>query len=140
MADRIDEAIYEYVTGVGAVAALIGDRFYPVRLPDKDQDDKPLELPACRYFLVSGVPSYSHDGDSNLTEDGFQVDVYAASYAAAEQTADAVQAALSGASFTIDTVQVSSCFNRNRQQSYEDALQRWRAILDFDFKFSILTP
>lgn len=138
MADRIDEAIYEYVTGVGAVAALIGDRFYPVRLPDKDEDDDPLTLPACRFFLVSSTPQYSHDGDSNLTENGIQIDVYAASYSEAEQTADALQTALSGIPFTVDDVQISSCFKRNRQQSFEDALQRWRAILDFDLKFTLL--
>lgn len=138
MAARIDEAIYEYVTGVGAVAALIDDRFYPIRLPDKDENDEPLTLPACRFFLVSGDPSYSHDGDSNLTENGYQIDVYADSYSEAEQAADAVQAALSGVTFTVDTVKVSSCFKRNRQQSYEDALQRWRAIMDFDFKFTLL--
>jgi hypothetical protein len=120
------------------VSALIGDRFYPVRLPDKDEDDVPLELPACRFFRVSSDPTYSHDGDSNLTEDGIQIDVYAASYSEAEQTADALQTALSGVPFTVDNVQISSCFKRNRQQSFEDALQRWRAILDFDFKFTLL--
>lgn len=138
MADRVDEAIYEYVTGTPSVAALIDDRFYPVRLPDREQDDEPLTMPACRFLRVSSTPTYSHDGDSNLTEDRFQIDAYGASYSAAEQLADVLQAALSGSKFTVDNVQVSSCFKRNRQQAFADALNRWRVILDFDFKFSIL--
>lgn len=138
MADRVDEAIYEHVIGVGAVAALIGDRFFPVRLPDREQDGEALTLPACRFFRVASEPSYSHSGDSNLTTDGFQIDVYAASYSEAEQTADVLQTALSGQQFTVDDVQISSCFKRNRQQAYEDALKRWRVIFDFDFKFTLL--
>jgi len=49
------ETLYSYLMGFPGLAALIGTRCYPVKLPQE------LTLPAITYQQVSDAPEYSHD-------------------------------------------------------------------------------
>lgn len=79
--------IADALRGDAAVAALVGDRVWPVRRPQG------RELPALTLSSVSAVPLQSHDGAGALTRSRLQVDCWASSWAAAR----ALRAAAIGA-------------------------------------------
>lgn len=72
-----------------AVAALVGDRGYPVILPQG------ATFPAFTYQRISGGTRVaSHAGDSGLTLARIQVDCWASTYLAAKAACDAIRRAL----------------------------------------------
>lgn len=137
MADRIDEALFELVTGDAGVIAIIDDRLYPGRLPLEDELGEPVTFPCARFFQVSGVPVYSHSGPSNLDVTRYQFDCYALAWAEVQQLADAIDGVLSGYKGTVDSVWIQRAMRLNRQDAWEDALKRWRIPLDFGISYSL---
>ena len=92
-----------YLGGVAAVSALIGDRLYPVFVP---QSAKGLGDVYVVYQMV-GAPSTSNQkGASDLIEARFQLDVYGDDYAAvdvASRTVDAAVMALNDEGVALST-------------------------------------
>lgn len=73
------------------VAAIIGDRAYPVQLPDA------ATFPACVVTKASGQGNYDLGGDVGLEDCRVQIDCYSADgYAAAVKLKKAVRDLLSG--------------------------------------------
>ncbi len=83
----IQERLYNYLRFDAGVAALVGTRVYPVRLPQQPT------LPAITYQRVDGIPQYSHSGRSDLVQSRIQVSCWALTYAAVIDLVDAVKAA-----------------------------------------------
>jgi hypothetical protein len=126
---RKDEALYSFLAGAPGVAALAGDRIYP-RLPGG------VTLPAIRYLLgISTAPTYSHDGDGALDEDRVQLDVYAGTYEEAHDLAGQVHAALSGRVSHVGSARLGPAFRTMHRAEYEDALNRWRVLLEYLISF-----
>jgi hypothetical protein len=84
----INDAIFAHLTHHAGLAALISLRCYPVRLPQEPT------YPAVTYQRVSLVPTYSHDGDSNLDRGRWQFSCWATTHTAAEAVAAQVRLAL----------------------------------------------
>ena len=80
--------MYSYLKDYAGLAALVGDRIYPVTAPQN------VALPYCVYMRVSNVREYSHAGYSTLHRARMQVTCFAESYAQVKQTAAKVIAAL----------------------------------------------
>jgi hypothetical protein len=73
-----------------AVTTLVGERIYPVTLPQG------VRLPAIRYMLIDDPPELSHSGSSDLSRPRMQLTAVASTYATAEAIAEALRAALHG--------------------------------------------
>lgn len=113
----IETGIYAVLTGDAGVSALVGTRIYPLVVP---QD---ASLPAIAYQRVSGGPTYTQDGDANLTPARFQFTCLGSSYSQAKAVATAVRAAISGASGTWDDVTVGACLVETDQDGWAEAFQ-----------------
>jgi hypothetical protein len=92
----IEDALAALVIGSPAVAALQGERFYPVEFPDA-----PV-YPASVYLIVGLVPFYHSNGESGLSRGRIQIDVYALSYDEVTATALAIRQALSAFAGMVD--------------------------------------
>lgn len=92
--------------GTTAVAAILGTRVYPDRLPQG------CTLPAAVYYLISGTEEGSLTGVVGLVHARIQVDAYATTRLAANALADLIRSTLadaSGSRGTWGTVGVSGC-------------------------------
>lgn len=71
------ETLYDYLKNRVGVAALVGTRIHPVKLPQGST------LPALTFQRISDVPEYSHGGGM-VREPMFQVTAWAGTYLEAE--------------------------------------------------------
>lgn len=101
-----------------------GQRVYPLSLPQN------AVLPAVVVQRVSGLPDYTHDGDSGLEPGRFQFTSWAESYAAAKATALSVKAALSGYKGSMGTVTVGASFIANELDLNDPDSNLRRVIVD----------
>lgn len=85
-----EQALFELLTHDAGMSAIVGDRVYPVRLPDE------VILPALVYMKASCIRYASHGGPSKLASSRFQLDCYSADYLEAKRLALAAVAALHG--------------------------------------------
>lgn len=85
---NIQTALYAWLTAQAGVSALVGDRLYPLRLPQK------CAYPAIRYERDNTDRSTDHDGQGDLLTTDLQLDSVATTLAAAVNVADAVRSAL----------------------------------------------
>lgn len=128
---RVDDALRAWVLADAGVSALIGQRMYPDVLPQG------AIFPAIRYFEVSLSPLYAHQGDLNLDTSRYQFDCYAATRPAARDLAAALRAALSGKKTYQDGVTFRSTQLVNSLSGYDDALNAWRMVQDYQLSYSV---
>ncbi len=93
-----------------AVVALLGDRLYPVQLPEAST------FPAGVITKASGVGEYTLDGDSGIARSRIQIDLYGEGYAAVVTIKRAVRHALSAfrgspPSMSGCVIQSATCIN-----------------------------
>jgi len=115
---RLEEALYAHLSGDADVAALVGDRIYPLLVP---QD---ADLPALAYQRISGVPIYAHDGPPGLARARVQITCLGRSYSEAKDLAARVRAALSGYRGTMGGaggVEVGAAFIENHRDELAEA-------------------
>ena len=86
----IEEALILLLQGDTATAALIAKRIYPNVVPLNTL------MPAIAYQTVNGLPDYSHDGFSGLTQTYIQLTCEADDYATAKHLAQTVRKTLGG--------------------------------------------
>lgn len=86
----MEEAIFELVTSAPAVAAIMGDRLYPVTFPQA-----PV-YPAALYSVPSRLHAQHFGGSSNFRRARVQIDVFATTWAECIRLGDAVVSALDG--------------------------------------------
>ncbi len=125
----IEAALYSKLTGDAGVAALVGNRVYPMHMPQAGT------LPALVYERISTVRNYAHNGQQSPTTVRMQVDSIATTLATARSCADAVLAALSGYVGTVGTVDVRSCFADNEINLPDEETGLARVIQDFLITF-----
>lgn len=80
--------LYTQLSGHAGLTALVGKRIYPRRVR------QPTPLPYLILVKVSDVPTYSHQGNSNLRRIRQQVSVYADSETSAEAVVAQVRLAM----------------------------------------------
>lgn len=84
----IEDALYSIITANADVTAIIGDRIYPDKLPQKPT------LPTLVYYNVGGTPQGQHSGAATLEFTRFQIDAYAKTSRSAKLLLDAVRQAV----------------------------------------------
>lgn len=85
--------LYEFLRNVPAVAALVGDRIYPVMVP-QGHPDGPARLPCVVYTRVTAARQVLFCGTDRAVQASYQLDAYAAEYDSAVAVATAIRAAL----------------------------------------------
>lgn len=105
--------------GQPALAALLGERMYPVTLPQG------ATLPAVTYSLISGTTEGDSQDGPGVSRRRYQFDCWAETYSAATVVATALATAVSGTSRI-----GQASFIDNEVDSYEPETQRWRRIVD----------
>lgn len=104
------------------VAALVGTRVYPLRLP---QTTTAPVLPAIRYQRIDTVRAPYRKmatGRGDYAKPRFQVDCFATTPAGAKQLADAVLSILSGFSGTIASVAIGSTAAEDEAADIEEGV------------------
>ena len=124
----IEEAITAHLTTTAGLAALIGTRVSPLRLPENPT------YPVVTYQRISAPRIQSHTGPSGLAYPRFQFDCYATTYLRAKHVAEQVRLALDGYVGTMGGaagVPVSSSLIQSDRDDYDPTTRIWRISLDF---------
>ena len=101
------------------LAALIGERLYPVTLPQG------ATLPAMTYQVISGATEGDSQSGAGIPRRRYQFDCWGATYSDAVAVALALLTAVNGTSRI-----GQASFLDNEVDSYEPETQRWRRIVD----------
>ena len=115
-----EQILYDLLRHDAAVSASLGDRIFPVRLPDE------VILPAMTYLKASCIRYASHGGPSKLASSRFQLDCYSADYLEAKRLALAAVAALHGKKGG----DVLAAFNENETDSFSPDNGIYRVTAD----------
>jgi hypothetical protein len=130
----IDDAIYTLLTSDPNLAAQIGDRVHPIRMPQEPT------LPALVYQLISGGTSYSLSGDSRYRDAMFQVSVFDTTFFGCTELVEKVIRSLSAFRGTAGGIDVQMVRHNNTIDIPEDEPHEYtifhRAL---DFEISYLT-
>jgi hypothetical protein len=90
MSYPFESALVDYLRNDAGLSALIGQRIYPLVLPD------PPTSPALVYQLITGTGDVAHDGPLDLSDARYQFDSWSETYTGAKRVSAALQAALLG--------------------------------------------
>lgn len=107
----------------GGVAALVGDRIYPMALPQE------ATLPAVRYQMISRNELHIHYPKPVLVTRRYQVDGFTASYAQAKALEGALRAALYGFNKQVDPC-ILSTFIENMRDGDDQEVGDFQTSMD----------
>jgi hypothetical protein len=134
---EIGEALYPYLTGgqdlAADVAALVGDRVYPLWLPQSPT------YPALCYRTISTQQPMCHDGPVDLETRRVQFDGYAENFAEVNALARALRKALNGFRGDMAGLDVQSCLLESVIDDWGDAAGVWRVTVDFTMMYRLTT-
>jgi len=114
----IEEALYAHLVADSGVAAQIGNRLYPLVIP---QD---AALPAAAYQRISGPRVLAHDGTLGLADARMQFTSHAETYSDAKALARAIRESVDGYRGVMGGaggVMVQGCSVENETDSYGPA-------------------
>jgi hypothetical protein len=115
------EASLKSLLGAAGVAALVGERAYPLKLPQS------ATKPAVTYTRVAGLPANDLDGDDgDLINVRLQLDCWAEQFDDVRAVAEAVRAAIMASTSLTGLVNFDQDF-------YEDDTKLYRTMLDCSF-------
>lgn len=120
-----EEAVYARLTGVPAIAALIGTRVYPALAP------MGATLPYVVYQHISGVRETAFGDDPGIARARIQVAAWSDEYSEARQVAEAVRQGLQRYRGTVGGVEVLDVFVEADFDQYDEEALRYGAILDY---------
>ncbi len=124
---NIEQALTAYLKAHAALAALIGGRVYPQRLP---QD--PV-LPAVTYTVISDPREHTHAGPAGLAHPRVQLDAWAGTTSQAREVARELRRALDGYRGVMGPapgVRVDKALVVGGLDDYEEATGRARRSID----------
>ncbi|MDA8212162.1 MAG: DUF3168 domain-containing protein [Clostridia bacterium] len=113
----IEEALYAHLNTYANLTALVGNRIYPLVLPQKGS------YPAITYQKVSGPRLHALQTDPGTAHPRFQISCWAQTYSKAKAVVKQVQAALqdfSGIMGGAGGVQVDAVLFENEFDLYEE--------------------
>jgi hypothetical protein len=126
----VEADLYDYLTDVAAIAALVSTRVYPLRLP---QD---ASLPAVVYQRISGERVRSHDGPSGLGRGRFQISSWDDDYAGAKSLAEQIRYALDRSPrYTFGSLSNVSALLRMELDDYDPQTGYYRIIQDYQLLY-----
>jgi hypothetical protein len=93
----VGDFIFSRLSASEDLSILVGDRIYPVKLPDN------CSLPAISFQLVIGTPDEALDGPTGLHSDIYTIDSWSETQPEANAIANVVRQLLHGHSQIIDS-------------------------------------
>lgn len=121
----LENALFAFLTGNAAVAALVGTRVYPAPFPED------ATMPLIAYHGVSGVPDYPLAGAAFDRTTTFQVNAFGTDQPTARQVADAVVTAVEAwAPATGSGVTVADAWVANDIELYDPDPLVWQIAVD----------
>lgn len=124
----INKALYNLLKDNSGVAALVSDRIYPGKLPQKPT------YPAISYILVSGTERFSVMGDdADIARKRMRLSCWADSDSGLQTLKEAVRAAVQRYRGTVAGVVILDSFLEFESQLYDDDLKIWQYIFDVRF-------
>lgn len=121
----IGASLREFLLADSAIAAVVGTRVYPVMLPQK-----PV-LPAVRYTTISSSRVVSSQRDLALAAPRIQVDVFASTFAAADNLAQLILRRLSAARGRFGSAPVQGAFFESERTGYEPESELYFVSRDY---------
>jgi hypothetical protein len=130
----IEKALFTHVTSDTVIAALIGTRFFPNQIPQKES------LPAATYQQGKGDREHDMEGAVGMVNSEYTVICYGESYSAAKELAEAVRKRLDGYSgivggVTIDVIMLTDELDVPEFKPGTDILSRYGKRLTFTVWF-----
>jgi hypothetical protein len=125
----IDVALRTFVLADATVAGRVGTRMHARRLPQSPT------LPALTWYNVSTRREHDMDGPDGLPRVRIQVSCWAATPAAADELAAAVQARLDGYRGAWGDVQVGACLMVGERDMDDVEAGRSGVALDFQVQY-----
>lgn len=110
----IEEAVVARMQGYAGLAALIGPRVFPLRVP---QD---AAMPAIAYQKISSPKTASHGGGSHLAQSRIQITIEADTYREVKSTADQVRACWDGFRGTVSGVRIDGALVQDDRDGWSD--------------------
>lgn len=125
----IEEGIYYLLANNAAVAAIVGDRIYPIKLP---QDPT---LPAITYQLITPDSMIAHDGMSGTGIKRYQITGFALSPDEVVDLIEAIRICMTCYKGTIgagaNTIVCQVMLPAGGYESNEPEIERYMRALDF---------
>ena len=128
----LEEGLHSYLSTYAGMVALIGDRVYPLRMPQN------ATLPCLTYQRISTPRISTHDtsgATGDLTNPRFQFDAWGSTYASVKAINDQVRAALNGKTGSIGTapsnITIRSALADNENPEYDPDSELYRSRSDY---------
>ncbi len=130
---RFEEALFAHLKDCTGLKNLVGDRIYPLVLPQK------AVLPAVTYQKISGERLHELQGDTGFTRPVYQLSCLAETYAQCKAVAEQVRLCLqnhSGLMGGIEGVAVGAVLLEGELEGYESDTGTFYINMDFQFYYS----
>ncbi|KKM71084.1 hypothetical protein LCGC14_1434230 [marine sediment metagenome] len=122
--------LYKHLVDDAAVAALVGSRVYPAKLPQN------VVLPSLSYLQLGSERSAHTGGSSGLVSATIQISCWASTYLESKSLAEAVRLSLE--TFVGELgggggrTNVQGAFISNESEFFESTVKAYRTDLDFE--------
>lgn len=126
-------ALRDYLLDDATIAAAVGQRVVPVRIPQG------VTQPTIVYNRISGNSDYHSQGSSGLVTTRIQIDAWAKTHNEAVRVADLVKDRIGGLRGTVDFGSVSPAddivihgvFHESEREDFDDGVDMYRMSRDY---------
>lgn len=130
----IEQALFTHITTDSTIAALMGLRLYPNKIPQGQP------LPAAQYTQQAGKREHTMQGPAGMVDSEYTIICYGTTYAAAKELAEAVRKRMDGFSgvvegVTIDVIILTDELDVPEFKPSTDILSRYGKQLTFTVWF-----
>jgi len=123
----IEEALYSLLSGDAAIAAIVGNKIFPLTLPQFS------DLPAINFIRIATTGrEITHSGTSRTASPIFQINCFATTSLAAKQLVVAVVSKLSGYSGTVGGVKIFFAKVVNEADIFDTELGVFQVAVDVE--------
>lgn len=124
----IDHAIYSKLSQDSNITAIVGQRIYPVKLPQE------VTIPAIRFSRVSTTGRIiTHSGSADVAKSRYQFSCYAEDILTAKNISEKIRQLFHGQTFEENGEEVFNATAVNEVDLYDDDLDEFNVVLDIIF-------
>jgi len=127
----IEDAIYSKMSGFAGLSALVGNRIYPMHLPQKPT------YPCVAYRRVSSKPVNLLSNDSDIMTAVFDIASFSKSADSCYSVADQIRLCLQRWQGTESGIIIMDSMLINIDQDYEPDLEIYESSLSFEITFRV---
>ncbi len=127
---NIEDTLFSRLTNDSAVTAVLGSRFYPVKLPQG------YIAPACLYRRIDEVPVHAQGTSATAMSARIQFDVFAKTFAEAKNAINKIRESLDALDSTVAGVRIYGILYISQIDFYEDDTELFRTSADFKVMYT----